>query len=118
MATMIPRLLVVLSLVSPTFDDGRFENVDPETRDWFRSVRAPSGIPCCDMADGHRTTYETRGAEFWVPIPSDDGTPVMTRVPLEAIVLHARNPTGDAVVWWVKYAEGTFIRCFVLPEMI
>lgn len=90
-----------------------YSDVPPAVREWFRGVRAPSGVPCCDIADGHRTTFETRGDEFWVPIEG-----VMTRVPPEVIVQHSRNPTGDAVVWWVKpVGYPIVIRCFVLPEM-
>jgi hypothetical protein len=97
-------------------DVGQYKDASPEIRDWFKGVRAQNGVPCCDIADGYRTEYEVRGDEFWVPIDGE-----MNRVPPEAIVLHSRNPTGDAVIWYVRHPSyqpnGILIRCFVLPEM-
>src|SRR6478752_1997299 len=33
------------------FDNGQYENVPADIRAWFRSVIAPSGVPCCDISD-------------------------------------------------------------------
>ena len=91
---------------------------DPAKLGWFKSVRSPHGVPCCDISDGHRTTYEQRPDGFyWVPIAGE-----WRRVPTESIVFNAGNPIGEAVVWYVKQTgeivEGTpkiiyYIRCFV-----
>lgn len=93
-------------------DNGQYENVDPAVREWFRGVRAPSGVPCCDIADGHRTQFKVEDDKLmaliedkWVPVPP------------ESIVKGSRNPTGDAVIWWVRQGEGYYVRCFVLPEL-
>jgi hypothetical protein len=80
-------------------------------------VRSPNGVPCCDIADGHRTTWDRRPGDprYWVPIEGE-----WTPVPPEAVVYNAGNPTGEAVVWYVRNdatsphgASGYFIRCFV-----
>ena len=94
---------------------GQYAQYDDATKQWFRGVRSPSGVPCCDIADGHRTEFKTIGAEYWVPIEE-----TWMQVPPESIVKGSKNPTGQAVVWWIKgtnYPNGIFIRCFVLPEM-
>lgn len=94
------------------FDNGQYKDVPPDIRNWFKSVRSPNGIPCCDIADGRRTVwrpasippggYEVFVDGEWLPVPP------------EAIVLGARNPTGDSIVWLRPDKQ---VRCFVLaPE--
>ena len=34
-------------------DRGQFENVPDDVRTWFKGVRSPAGVPCCDISDGH-----------------------------------------------------------------
>jgi hypothetical protein len=89
-------------------DNGQFDNVSPTVRAWFRDVRSPSGVPCCDIADGHRTDFQMRKNQYWVPI---NGT--WMPVPPEAVVNNAGNPVGDAVVWYSIYGGRVMIRCFV-----
>jgi hypothetical protein len=109
--------VLVAAILSPALavDNGQWSDVPAATREWFKSVRAPSGVPCCDISDGHRTQWEIRGQGYWVPNPRDEHGEWL-QVPPESIVYNAGNPTGDAVVWWVPYATlpgGVFIRCFV-----
>lgn len=89
-------------------DNGQFTNVSPAVRTWFRDVRSPSGVPCCDIADGHRTDFQMRKNQYWVPI---NGT--WMPVPPQAVVNNAGNPVGDAVVWYSAYDGRVVIRCFV-----
>lgn len=92
-------------------DDGtRFQNVDPGTRAWFKSVQSPRGIPCCDLADGHRTAWKADAeGNYWALVDNE-----WLKVPQEAVILNAHNPTGESIVWYMKYADGTvYIRCFV-----
>jgi hypothetical protein len=81
------------------FDNGQYGEVPDDIRSWFKSVRSPNGVPCCDIADGHRTTWDKRTGDdrYWVPIEGE-----WTPVPPEAVVHDAGNPTGEAVVWYVK----------------
>lgn len=111
------RLITALCLLStsaPAFDNGQYENVDPKIRNWFKSIRSPHGVPCCDIGDGHYTTWrqsEFEGHEYDVPIEG-----VWTPVPNEAIIKNTNNPTNEAIVWYVNQggAHNWYIRCFVL----
>ena len=108
---MLRFLLGALILVEGTasaVDRGQFEDVPDDIRAWFKGVRSPAGLPCCDIADGHRTIYDVRGGAYWVPI---DG--VWWRVPERAVVRNAGNPLGEAVVWYVSIRGNIEIRCFV-----
>jgi hypothetical protein len=99
-------------------DAGLPPDVPDSVRQWFRSQRSPGGGYCCDIADGHRTTwragkdggYEVPIAGKWVPVPP------------EAVIRNAGNPVGEAVVWYVirDYTDPAgadpgyvHIRCFV-----
>lgn len=105
---------LTLASLSPAFpkDTGEWKDASPELRDWFKGVRAPSGIPCCDIADGHATDFDIRSDGYWIPTP---GNPhVWMRVPDEAVVNNAGNPTGRAIVWTGHQFNGEIsIRCFV-----
>lgn len=109
----VATAVFLLTLVTRSFSreqySGEFDNIAPEIRSWFKSVRSPHGVPCCDIADGHRTDYDIRGDRYWVPIEGE-----MQEVPPEAVVYNAGNPYGQAVVWWERQAPGAiYIRCFV-----
>ena len=85
-------LLVIgaLNFVSGTalaVDRGQFENVPDDIRAWFKGVRSPAGVPCCDISDGHRTEYDVRSGAYWVPING-----LWWQVPEKAIVRNAGNP--------------------------
>jgi len=54
-----------------SMDRGQFANVPPEVRDWFERLRSPDGVPCCSYADGHRTGYDMRQGQYWVPIEGE-----------------------------------------------
>lgn len=89
-------------------DNGQFGDVPPQVREWFHNVRSAKGIPCCDIADGHRTDFDMRQNLYWVPI---DGN--WTPVPPDAVLKNTGNPTGGAVVWYSNYGGQVIIRCFV-----
>ena len=81
-------------------DRGQFANVPPEVREWFKHLRSPNGVPCCSYADGHRTGYDMRQGQYWVPIEGE-----WYPVPPEAVIKTA-NPVGEAIVWYQStYAE-------------
>ena len=46
--------LSALGRAALAFDNGQYDNVPPDIRAWFKGVVAPNGVPCCDIADGHR----------------------------------------------------------------
>ncbi len=94
-----------------------FTNASPVIRDWFRSMTSPTGKLCCSEADGHRTNYEMRGNQYWVPIDGE-----WNPVPPTAIIRGTRSPFGDAVVWYrpefnYEVPTGRWdIVCFVPSE--
>jgi hypothetical protein len=91
------------------FDNGQYSNVPDNVRSWFKAVRSPRGVPCCDIADGHRTEFKMNSEGYWVPLGGE-----WRQVPPEAIVRDAGNPIGEAVVWYVQQGDDRFyIRCFV-----
>ena len=109
MRGMIIAALSCVPFAAAAFDNGQYNNVPDNIRSWFKSVRSPHGVPCCDVADGHRTEYDMRSDGYWVPIEGE-----WHHVPSEAVVHNAGNPVGEAVVWWVRQGGNTlYIRCFV-----
>src|SRR5215472_14706876 len=75
-------------------DRGQFANVPREVREWFEHLRSPDGVPCCSYADGHRTGYDMRQGQYWVPIEGE-----WYPVPPEALIKTA-NPVGEGIVWY------------------
>ncbi len=74
-------LVVALAGAAHAFDNGQYD-----IRAWFKGVVSPSGVPCCDISDGHRTAYDQRGGAYWVPI---DG--LWWQVPERAIIRNQGN---------------------------
>lgn len=103
----IAALLLVLGMRA----QAKWENVaqewepyklTPEQKSWFKSVRSPHGVPCCDWADGPDNHY-------WVPIDGE-----WRQVPSEAVIYDVGNPIGEPVVWYVRQGpDAVYIRCFV-----
>ena len=65
---VIPALAVAFAGAAHAFDNGQYKDVPADIRAWFKGVVSPSGVPCCDISDGHRTTYDQRAGAYWVPI--------------------------------------------------
>jgi hypothetical protein len=114
-------LLCILSTcgMQPVFavDNGQYGDVPDDLRSWFKSVRSPNGVPCCDIADGYRIPADLRepadenGSFYWVLIAGQ-----WRNVPKGAVVHSAGNPLGEAITWYVAQgADNYYIRCFVPP---
>jgi hypothetical protein len=95
------------------FDNGQYDNVSPDIRAWFKAVTAPNGVPCCDIADGHRTDYDFREGAYWVPIEGQ-----WMAVPKRAVIRDRGNPVGQAVVWYVHHRGNIIISCFVPADAV
>lgn len=82
---------------------------------WFKSIKSPTGIPCCDISDGHPTEMQRRDDGIYIPDPIHLDEPRQwIKVPDAAVVKGAINPIGVATVWWVQEsADAIHIRCFV-----
>lgn len=100
---------------SRTLYPGQYAQYTPEERAWFKGVRSPKGVPCCDIGDGHLSTWQKGEGGYVVRIVhEDDGETYWHFVPPEAVVENARNPTNETWVWYVLQGDNSyFIRCFV-----
>ena len=105
--------LSVLATAALAFDNGQYENVPPDIRAWFKSVMAPNGVPCCDISDGHRTSYGVREGAYWVPIEGQ-----WMAVPERAVIRDLGNPVGEAVVWYVHHRGSIIISCLVPADAV
>jgi hypothetical protein len=61
-------LLACLSVLRARRSSGQYDNFPTDIRAWFKGVMAPNGVPCCDIADDHRTKYDFREGTYWVSI--------------------------------------------------
>lgn len=102
-----------LTSAALAFDNGQYDDVPADIRAWFKSVMAPNGVPCCDIADGHRTEYDVRGGAYWVPIEGE-----WMAVPERAVIRDRGNPVGQAVVWYVHHRGEIIISCFVPADAV
>ena len=89
-----------VSATAAAMDRGQFKNVPPEIREWFENMRSPKGIMCCSYADGHRTGYDIRQGQYWVPIEGE-----WYPVPPD-VVIKTENPVGEAIVWYLPNQAG------------
>jgi len=96
----------VSATAAAAMDRGQFKDVPPAIREWFENMRSPKGIACCSYADGHRTGYDIRQGQYWVPIEGE-----WYPVPPEAVI-KTENPVGEAIVWYLHQAgpEGELPR--------
>ena len=89
-------MLCAVSAIAAAMDRGQFKDVPPEIRWWFENMRSPKGISCCSYADGHRTGYDIRQGQYWVPIEGE-----WYPVPPEAVI-KTENPVVEAIVWYMS----------------
>jgi hypothetical protein len=133
MTTKISHSLILVAAVAwnhayaRTSYPGQYAQYSDQERAWFKAVRSPRGVPCCDIADGHKTTWKHGESEtgYVVAIDNRDepsGTEWVP-VPQDALIIDTSDPEGDTVVWYVEQEGHTdengqrhrkfYIRCFV-----
>ena len=112
-ATLLLRVALAAGiLICPALarDDGRFNHLPVDLRDWFRSQKSPmTGEHCCDEADGTYVEEDIREGHYWVRWST---VWQWQRVPDE-VIIHGPNRVGLPVVWWHYDHKGVRIRCFV-----
>jgi hypothetical protein len=106
-------LVLMLASVARAVDRGQFDDVPADVRAWFKSRISPSGMPCCDLSDGHRTAYHVRDGAYWVPVEG-----MWWQVPDRAVIRSGGNPVGEAVVWYVHHRGSIVINCFVPADAV
>jgi len=92
-------------------DDGRYAN--SPLKPWFDSLRSGRGL-CCSDADGvviSDPDWDSRDGHFrvrldgeWIDVPDD-------------AVIKEPNRVGRAMVWPIRGALGTSVRCFLPGSM-
>jgi hypothetical protein len=120
-------LLTLLALCMPAFADwknvaGEWDQyrLNDSQRAWFKSVKNKSGVPCCDIADGHPTEMRrvivregSEASQYQVPDPRSAHKGEWLDVPKLALTRPPSNPVGIATVWYSSMSGDIFIRCFV-----
>jgi hypothetical protein len=109
---MTPAMLVLLVLCVPALarDNGQYNNVSREIRQWFRNQKIPNTrLLCCDEADGTYAEEDIRNGVYWTRFGQTEGQWIP--VP-EDVVIKGPNLTGAPVVWWFFLDGGLYIRCY------
>ncbi len=92
---------------------GQYDQVDPKIQKWFREQKSPrTGELCCNVADGIYAEEVIRGTHYWARWRVNGEMIDWQQVP-EDTVIHAPNPNGSAVVWYLFKDGEPVIRCFV-----
>jgi hypothetical protein len=92
-------------------DDGRYRN--SPLKPWFDSLKSGKG-PCCSNADGVAVAdpdWESKDGHYRVRIDNE-----WIDVPDDALITQP-NLAGRTMVWPIKGALGTSIRCFMPGSM-
>ena len=96
----LPCIALLMVVASPGIarDNGQFAQVDPETRQWFRSQKSPkTGAICCNEADGEYAEEAVRSGHYWTRFPESKGE--WMQVP-DDVIIKDPNRHGAPVVWW------------------
>jgi hypothetical protein len=55
-------------------DNGQWQNVDPQVRQWFREQKSPkTGGYCCNESDGTYAEEDIRDGHYWTRFEQSDG---------------------------------------------
>jgi hypothetical protein len=67
----IVPLLFVMCLPALARDNGQYNNVSPEIRQWFQDQKSPkTGGLCCSEADGNEAQEDIRNGHYWTTWPA------------------------------------------------
>ena len=124
---IVVMLCIVMSYARTQYP-GQYAQYSDQERAWFKGVHTKRGVSCCDIADGHKTTWKHGESETGYMVAVDnpdepDGTGMSwLPVPNAALITETSDPEGDTVVWYTDNGGYTdhlgnhhtfFIRCFV-----
>lgn len=117
MVRSIALLLLVMSHLALARDDGRFAQVDPATREWFRSQKVPGGpqrgMSCCDIADGVHAEEQVRNGEYWFRYETREGVKVDWQRAGPDQLITEPNTFGFPVVWYWHKDGKLEVRCAI-----
>jgi hypothetical protein len=127
---MMLRILAVLAIaLAPALaysrDLGQFENSDPATKEWFRTLMQPDAptSTCCGEADGYWCdVIHVRDGKTFCTITDDRPDEPLRRphmdvgtqieIPNHKLKWDRGNPTGHAVVF-IGNPITRYVYCFV-----
>lgn len=122
-AILVVSFFAFLIEVVPARDLGQWENTDPETRAWFKSLRMPDNptSSCCGEADSYYCSeHATKEGQVYCIIDDDRDNEALSRTPIKNGTVIAippeklnkdSNPTGRAIVF--LSSNGSFVYCFI-----
>ena len=93
-------ICAVFVSTTAAMDPAEMRNVNPKVRKWFEEMKSPQGKLCCSYADGHRTEYDMKENQYWIPINE-----VWTPVPPDVVIHDQGNPFMEAVAWYNPVLE-------------
>jgi hypothetical protein len=106
----IVSLLLVMCLPALARDNGQYNNVSTEIRQWFQDQKSPkTGGLCCSEADGNEAQEDIRNGHYWTTWPAV--APVWYPVP-DDVVIKGPNKVGRPVVWTYWENGAVRIRCY------
>lgn len=112
MNKLFAAALLVMATESAARDFGQYQNVDPATRQWFRSQRNPTtGGLCCSEADGTYAEEDIRDGHYWARFEFRGMATDWMPVPDDAVIRDP-NKNGAPVVWWFVEGGQLKIRCY------
>jgi hypothetical protein len=112
-------VLYLLVLVLPLHAEGTGPNSW-----WFQSLKAPSGMSCCSVADCHATEARADDQGNWqalVPRNVRDNTPIWIDGPAIAVLASPRSIDGRAYICLSPNSDNEHspvVYCFVPPWSI
>lgn len=86
---------------------------DGSQSDWYKSLRSPGGIPCCDIADCRRVDAEQRDGQWWANSPRWGWQPVPDKAILPGFSIFA-----EAVLCETQWGPNMHFYCFVRPGQV
>ena len=107
----VALLFLVLCVPALARDNGQYNQVAPEIRQWFRDQKSPkTGMICCSEADGSEAQEDIRDGHYWTTWPAV--APNWYQVPDE-VVIKDPNKVGHPVVWVYYERSEVRIRCYI-----
>lgn len=120
-STMGRKYVLALLLFSTTAfarDNGQWEDVPPNIRQWFQSLMQPDlpHMSCCGSADAYEAdNFEVKGDQYVAIITDGRGViPNGTRIliPNNKMKWDEGNPTGHGIVFIGSQGQ---VFCYVQP---
>lgn len=123
MKRLLVAFLCTVAVAAQARDNGQWENSDPATREWFRTLMMPDnpGASCCGEADAYwADEIHVKDGKTYATITDDrDDAPLMRpHVPVGTVIeipdtklkWDRSNPTGHTVVF---LSRAGYVFCFV-----